>query len=41
MRSESVRAWAEDWRGRFVDTLPTILFFIALFWIVHLAFGSN
>lgn len=41
MRSKSVRAWAEDWRGRFVDTLPTILFFIALFWIVHLAFGSN
>ena len=30
-----------DWRARLVETLPTILFFIGLYWIVHLGFGSE
>ena len=41
MHSERAHTWAGDFWSRLVDTLPTILFFIALFWIVHLAFGSN
>ena len=31
----------ESKRDKLVDTLPTILFFTALLWIVTLAFGSE
>ena len=33
--------WLDNKRGKLVDTLPTILFFIALLWIVTLGFGSD
>ena len=41
MGREKVRGWLETRRDQLVGTLPVIVFFIALFWIVNLGFGSN
>ncbi|MDM8271553.1 FUSC family protein [Thermophilibacter provencensis] len=41
MDREQITAWADDKRTKLVRTLPTILFFIALFWVVSLAFGDT
>ena len=40
MRGEKINGWLEKWRDQIVGTLPVIVFFIALFWIVQLGFGD-
>lgn len=41
MRGEKINGWLEKWRDQIVGTLPVIVFFIALFWIVQLGFGDT
>ena len=41
MNGDRARIWLDARRERLVATLPTILFFIALLWIVTLFFGSD
>ena len=41
MDTEKVRGWFEARRAQLVGTLPVIVFFIALFWIVQLGFGDQ
>ena len=41
MRGEKISGWLEKWRDQIVGTLPVIVFFIALFWIVQLGFGDT
>ena len=41
MRGEKINSWLEKWRDQIVGTLPVIVFFIALFWIVQLGFGDT
>lgn len=41
MRLESAQVWLDRRRARLVGTLPTIAFFIALYWVVQLGFGSE
>ena len=41
MDSNKAKAWLRDKLARLVSTLPTILFFIGLFWVIHLAFGET
>ena len=36
-----VTTWLDEKRKKLVGTLPTIVFFIALFWLVSLAFGDT
>ena len=38
---ERVRHWLRDRRAQLVGTLPVIVFFIALFWVVQLGFGDR
>ena len=40
MGGEKINGWLEKWRDQIVGTLPVIVFFIALFWIVQLGFGD-
>lgn len=41
LRSDRVREWLGDKRGMLVDALPTICFYLVLFWVVQIGFGSN
>ena len=41
MNVDRALIWLDTKRDKLVDTLPTILFFIALLWIVTLGFGSD
>ena len=41
MNVDKALIWLDTKRDKLVDTLPTILFFIALLWIVTLGFGSD
>ena len=41
MDREHITGWVDEKRAKLLATLPTILFFIALFWVVHLAFGET
>ena len=41
MERGKVMEWLRARRDQLVGTLPVIVFFIALFWIVNLGFGSN
>lgn len=41
MRGKKINGWLEKWRDQIVGTLPVIVFFIALFWIVQLGFGDT
>lgn len=41
MTREKIRRWLCDRRAQLVGTLPAIVFFIALFWIVRLGFGEQ
>ena len=38
---EKIMRWLRDRRAQLVGTLPVIVFFIALFWIVQLGFGDQ
>lgn len=38
---ERIRQWLRDRRAQLVGTLPVIVFFIALFWVVQLGFGDR
>ena len=41
MTREKIIRWTCDRRAQLVGTLPVIVFFIALFWIVQLGFGDT
>ena len=41
MTREKIRRWICDRRAQLVGTLPVIVFFIVLFWIVQLGFGEQ
>ncbi len=41
MTGKEIRGWLEARRVQLVGTLPVIVFFIALFWIVQLGFGDQ
>ena len=41
MNVDKALIWLDGKRDKIVDTLPTILFFIALLWIVTLTFGAD
>ncbi len=41
MTREKIIRWTYDRRAQLVGTLPVIVFFIALFWVVQLGFGDQ
>ena len=41
MTREKIMRWLRDRRAQLVGTLPVIVFFIALFWVVQLGFGDQ
>ena len=41
MTREKIIRWTCDRRAQLVGTLPVIVFFIALFWVVQLGFGDQ
>lgn len=41
LRADRVREWLGDKRGMLLDALPTICFYLVLFWVVQIGFGPN